>query len=250
MKGLWKKALLTAVVVSFASMLLLNVDASAKTTHNVAFIYGTKISMQTVADGGNAVIPTDTSVSGYTFIGWTDSALNVKADKMILGMYTNNTPYAASTSAVSNVKKINDNTTAPFLPWWSEEKGVPGKTCVVRWYNGWNNELWKTDVVPYGSSLPNPEDPCIDGLEFVGWEGSWTNVTEDRAIKAWYYRNYTVKFVNSENGEVHDIQHVRSGENAKYPTTPTMNGYSFDKWEGSIEGVHEDRTIYSIFKPN
>ncbi|HOO27579.1 MAG TPA: hypothetical protein PLU43_03875, partial [Lachnospiraceae bacterium] len=117
MKGIIKKTLLTAAAALFTCIFFINVNAEAKTTHNVAFIYGTKINMQTVTDGGNAVIPTDTSVSGYTFIGWTDSAVNIQSDKIILGMYTNNTPYAASTSAVSTVKKINDNTTAPFLPW-------------------------------------------------------------------------------------------------------------------------------------
>lgn len=248
MKGILKKALLTAVAAVFACTLFVNVKADAKTTHTVTFIYGTKASVQEVTDGGNAVIPTDTSVTGFTFIGWTDSAVNIQADKVILGMYTNNTPYAAATSAVSTVMKVNDNVTAPFLPWWTDQKGVPGKTCVVRWYNGWNNELWKTDVVPYGSSLPDPADPCLDGYEFVGWEGSWKNITEDRAIKAWYYRRYTVKFINGETNEVCDIQKVRSGGNAKYPSTPSADGFEFDHWEGSIENIQGDTEIYGVFK--
>ncbi len=250
MIGMIKKAIFAMAAVVLSSVMFTSANVEAKTTHNVAFVYGTKISMQTVPDGGNAVIPTDTSVSGYTFIGWTDSAIDVRTDKMILGMYTNNTPYAASTSAVSTVKKVNDNVTAPFLPWWTDEKGVPGKTCVVRWYNGWNDELWKTDVVPYGSSLPDPQDPCLDGYEFVGWEGSWTNITEDRAIKAWYYRRYRVKFINGETNDVIDTQNIRSGGNAKCPTPPNVDGYTFDRWEGSAENIQEDREIYAIYKKN
>ncbi|HKM22071.1 MAG TPA: InlB B-repeat-containing protein [Lachnospiraceae bacterium] len=228
-------------------------EVKAAGAHVVTFMYGTKINQQIVADGGYAAIPTDTAVNGYTFLGWTDSAINVKTDKIILGMYVNNVPYAPATNAISSVKKVNNNTSAPFLSWWaigSPERGVPGETCVVRWYNGWTNELWKTEVVPYGSSLPDPQDPCLDGFEFVGWEGSWTNITEDRAIKAWYYRNYVVEYVDSVTGKRFSWQHIREGENGKYPESevPTIEGYYFTgKWEGSIDNVRENRVIKAIY---
>ncbi|HOO28502.1 MAG TPA: InlB B-repeat-containing protein, partial [Lachnospiraceae bacterium] len=123
-----------------------------------------------------------------------------------------------------------------------------GVTCVVRWYNGWTDELWKTEVVAYGTTLPDPADPCLDGFEFVGWEGSWTNITEDRAIKAWYYRRYKVKFINSETGEVYDTQAIRSGGDAEYPSTPSMDGYSFDHWEGSRKYSGGYLNICSIYE--
>ena len=80
--------------------------------------------------------------------------------------------------------------------------GVPGKTCVVKWYNGSNGELWSTDVIPYGSSATPPEEPCITGLEFIGWDGVWTNVTQDTNIIACFYRTYHALFVCAECGEI------------------------------------------------
>lgn len=248
MKGLIQKMLIGGIALTGICFLLLTSSVEAKVMHTVTFMYGTKTNVQQVADGGTAIIPTDTAVNGFTFLGWTDSCYNVKSDKLILGMYVNNTPYATATNQVSSVKKINDNTSAPFLPWWDGQKGVPGVTCVVRWYNGWNNELWKTEVVPFGSSLPDPQDPCLDGFEFVGWEGSWTNITEDRAIKAHYYILHTVRFIDSVSGKIVDVQHVRDGSAAKAVTPPGAHRKAFDKYSHSFDNVTSDMDIYILYK--
>lgn len=178
-------AFLTAVCV----LLMLPEEVQAGTKkYTVTFIYGDKISQQKVSDGGYATIPTDTSIPGFTFLGWSNSAVDVTQDRIILGLYANNTPYAPLTNSFSSVKKINENMSAPFLPQWSlesPEKGVPGVTCIVRWYNSWDSKLWKTEVVPYGTTLADPNEPVEAGIQFIGWEGNWTNITEDRAIKAW-----------------------------------------------------------------
>lgn len=249
MKGLAKKMLFGGIALAGLCVLIMTVSADAKVKHTVTFMYGTKTNVQQVVDGGNAVIPTDTAVNGFTFLGWTDSAFNVKADKLILGMYTNNTPLATATTASSNVKKVNDNKSAPFMPWWDGTKGVPGVTCVVRWYNGSTNEVWKTEVVPYGSSLPDPADPCFDHLEFIGWEGDWKNITEDRAIRAWYFKTYKVVVRNPlENYTISDVKWIREGEalskNSVY--APFYAGYEFKGFKDygdSTPAVHSDMEV-------
>ena len=247
MKGLFRKMVVGVVTLSLVCGAFLYVPAQAKAKHTVTFMYGTKVNTQVVPDGGNAIVPIDTGVEGFTFLGWTDSCMNVRADKLILGMYVSNTPYATATNSMSSVKKINDNTSAPFLPWWDGTKGVPGVTCVVRWYNGHNNELWKTEVVPYGSSLPDPEDPCMDHLEFVGWEGSWKNITEDRAIKAWYYETHQVKFRDGVEGDIYDVQWVRHGEGTD-SKPPFHRGWSFKKYDRSISCITEDMEVTAIYE--
>lgn len=247
MKGFVTKLIVATFALVGLCAIVLTVPASAKAKHTVTFLYGTKMNTQVVPDGGNAVVPIDTGIDGYTFIGWTDSCMNVKSDKMILGMYVNNTPYAAATNSTSNIKKINDNTSAPFLPWWDGSKGVPGVTCVVRWYNGHNGELWKTEVVPYGSSLPDPADPCIEGYEFVGWEGSWKNITEDRAIKAYYYHLNKVRFFSSIDGELLDVQWIRDGMPAR-ECEPWFEGWYFDKYTPGIGCITGDTDITVVYK--
>ncbi len=223
-------------------------DTYAKTKHTVTFMWGANVSVQTVTDGGNAKIPTNVEAPGFTFLGWTDSAVNVRTDKIIIGMYAANTPYAQGTNAVSNVKKVNNNTSAAFMPWWTEEKGVPGKTCVVRWYNGWNKGLYKTEVVPFGTTLPDPVDPQEEGLMFVGWEGSWQNITEDRAIAAYFYRVHKVSFYDSLTGAKYDLQYLLDGDDAYSCLNPVHEGYEFDHYEGKREDIHEDTDLYAIYR--
>ncbi len=247
MKGIWKKVISTAVVLACMLAFLTPIEAQAKTMHTVTYKYGAKTVSVPVEHGGNAMIPTDTAIQGYTFRGWVGSAMNVTEDRVISGVYSANTPYASGSNAVSTVKKINDNKSAPFLPWWDGTKGVPGVSCVVRWYNGSNNELWKTQVVPYGYSLPDPADPCISGLQFVGWEGDWTNITEDRAIKAWYYITHKVVFYDPVDKEIFDVQYVRVGEAARATKAPYHPGWRFNKYDVSFDNVRQDMVVTALY---
>lgn len=223
--------LLGALFTGMAMMLLiLPTEAqAAPKKHTVTFIYGDRISQQEVSDGAYAKIPTDTSIQGYTFLGWSDSAVNVRQDKIILGMYANNIPYAPLTNSFSHIKKVNENMSAPFLPEWSitsPEMGVPGVTCIVRWYNSWDMQIFKTDVVSYGGTLPNPMDPDVEGIEFIGWEGNWNNVTEDRAIKAWGVKKEAEDESSTSDEDataIMDIDADTKVETKEDPTTANIN---------------------------
>lgn len=191
MSSVMKKAFITVAIALLAIITVNTSDVYAKKTYTVTFIYGNTVDTQQVAKGQNAVIPVNTAFPGYTFAGWTDTGANIQCDKTILGMYIPNSiqPVPSTGKAI----KYNNNITAPGCDWWDYSlKGEPGKTCVVRWYNGSNGELWKIDVVPYGTTLDDPGNPCLAGLEFLGWEGSWENITEDRNIRAWYIKNQRI----------------------------------------------------------
>lgn len=218
-----KKLLISMAICALALVSVKTTDVAAAKKYNVTFIYGMNVNTQVVKAGKNAVVPTNTDVPGFIFAGWTDTAANINSDKVILGMYTPIVVPTASKEPTQNkvggpAIKINNNVSAPAEAWWDMSlKGTPGKTCVVRWYNGHNGELWKTEVVPYGTTLDDPGNPCIEGYDFVGWEGSWENITEDRNIKAWYYHKYCVTFINSETGKVMEEKWVRDGETVGEP---------------------------------
>jgi hypothetical protein len=110
----------------------------------------------------------------------------------------------------------------------------------VKWYNGSTSELWRADVVAYGATLPQPANPCMAGLEFTGWDGSWSNITTDRNIIACYYKNYTVKYVCGICGEVQDIQYVRQGDSCKNCTAHHHSGKEFKYW--ADPEIQEDGT--------
>ncbi len=169
--------------------------------------------------------PTDLNVDGYAFCGWDVSLASVQQDTVAKAVYLP-TGGSTETSQIcytwqhlpSGVLSYSNVTSATLPKETSELKnpatqmsvpchltalqvialnpvGIPGKTCVVKWYNGSTGELWGADVVKYGDSLPQPENPCITGLEFTGWQGSWNNITEDRDIVGSFYKTYKVVYM-------------------------------------------------------
>ena len=268
MKGLMKKAVVCLLMIGVVAVGFGATDVAAKGrrggSHNVTYVYGLKSVTVPVAHGQNAPLPTDTYVPGYTFVSWVGNTMNVTEDRVILGAYNKEAapqPYCnfeTYTGGYRSGRKVNSNKSAPFEPWWSTlnlPKGTPGKTCAVYWYNGHNGELWKTDIVPYGSSLPTPDDPCIAGYEFMGWEGDWTNVTEDRAIRAWYLTTHKVHFVCDYCGESLGDKTVQDGFGCWIdPHSHKDEGKVFDHYVTSGGSVYEgggvtcDMTVHAIFK--
>lgn len=267
MKGIIKKGLAFVIALTMVMAVAVpqNVEAKAK-THTVTFVYGTKMVTQQVKHGANAVVPVDTAVPGYAFSSWVGNPFNVTEDRIILGAYNKDT-YTAYATAQPNVViskyglpvfqpqptvRINANKTAPEPEWWKDlniPRGVPGKTCAVHFYNGWNGEYWKTEIVPYGGSLADPGNPCLAGFEFVGWEGDWTNVTEDRCIKAYYYIYHYVKFVCSYCGNTIDTQRIRVGDNCRPVESHAYDHtIEFDHWEGRTTDIQTDGEVVAIYK--
>ncbi len=210
---------------------------------SVTFVtpYGNYVSY--VEQGHSAAYngPVDINVTGFAFCGW-DVPLNcVMQNTVATAVYMPmgdakqsvdvcNVYHSAPTGVLSystaGEHSISTGTTLKTSPYpptvmtqakrlTAEESirlnpvGNPGKTCVVRWYNGSNGELWFTDVIPYGGTATPPETPCIDGLEFVGWDGSWTGVTSDRNIIACFYRTYRVLYVCADCGTLFATKDLR-----------------------------------------
>lgn len=121
--------------------------------------------------------------------------------------------------------------------------------------------------VPHGGNAVKPDDPEIDGLTFVGWDGSFENITEDTVISAMFSDNlgddpstettttfdpfpsepsgttHTVTFV--VNGERHTIT-VADGGTAVPPVTPSADS-GFVGWDKSLDNIVEDTVITAVF---
>ena len=259
MKGLAKKIIIAAIAAILLATCVIGTDTFAKgrkSVHNVTYIYGMNSVTVQVSHGANAPVPTDTYVPGYQFSGWVGNYNNVTEDRVILGAYAQNIPVQQMQTVQQYTERWGNAKSAPWPSWWSTinlPKGVPGKTCAVHWYNEWNGEIWKTDIVPYGSSLATPPNPCIAGYDFSGWEGDWTNVTEDRAIGATYYVKHKLKFIDGLTGDTIDTVYVHDGEGA-YPDPPHhskkhFKGYFYEEGgEYDGNGCHQDHTFYARYE--
>lgn len=234
----------------------------------VTFVTTHGLYQKTAPQGTNMTYmgPTDVNVPGYVFCGWSVPLANVQSDLIAWPLYTytdgsvsssvlacNVLTHAPSgvlsystankdtlqiSNAVKAVPQTPMATPCTLTPQQSialNPVGVPGKTCVVKWYNGSNSELWKTDVVAYGATLPQPADPCISGLEFVGWDGSWTNITSDRNIIACYYKLRHIDFVCGWCGESFDETTIRETDSlsaaADAISTYDHHHADFDGWD-------------------
>ncbi|MBQ6968325.1 MAG: hypothetical protein IJP84_10550 [Lachnospiraceae bacterium] len=208
--------------------------------------------------------PTDLNVDGYAFCGWNVSLANVQQDLVAKAVYlpkgggteTSNICYTWQTLP-SGVLSYSNVTSATLPKETTDLKtpqtpmtvtghltaaqvlalnpvGIPKKTCVVKWYNGSTGELWGADVVNYGATLPQPDNPCITGLEFTGWDGSWTNITEDRNIVGSFYKSYKVVYMcEACNQPMGDVM-IREGDSVPRFTHDVHNhcaeGHDFRGW--------------------
>ena len=261
-----KKLMVLPLLLAFT--LLFGTIVSAKTV-SVYFVTPYGIHVMKAAQGSNMTYkgPTDVNVPGYVFCGWNIPLANVQTDLIAWPIYVKNdgsvsasvdacnvlthaptgvlsysTANGGANLEISNAVKAVPQTPMPTPCTLTPEQsirlnpvGVPGKTCVVKWYNGSNSELWKTDVVAYGSSLPQPADPCIHGLEFVGWDGLWTNITSDRNIVACYYKTKHIRFVCGKCGASFDEKTIRSTDSyeaaAAGVSLSDHNHGDFDGWD-------------------
>ncbi len=124
--------------------------------------------------------------------------------------------------------------------------------------------------VPHGGNAEKPDDPQIDGLTFIGWDGSFNNITKDTIITAMFdeaFGNESNDNSGSSNDNDNDnntITHtvtvvigdktttlqVAHGESANLPTTINLEGYLFMGWDKDYTHITSDITITAILKEN
>ncbi len=130
-----------------------------------------------------------------------------------------------------------------------------------------------TQEVPYGGDAEQPADPIIEGKKFVGWDGSFENITEDELTISAIFEddeNYVTTsattvtdeseiFATSEsdiyltvtvsvNG-TYTAQKVKYGESAILPAV-NIPGYIFLGWDRSPDNITEDCTITALLVPD
>lgn len=109
-------------------------------------------------------------------------------------------------------------------------------------------------IVDLGMSAVAPKAPACVGYVFDGWDGDYTNVTEDRMIIALYtYTTHTVNFY-AYGQEVWESQTVEHGAAARIPEkTPAGKGnIIFDHWgwSSNMDSVIRDLNCNAMFKQN
>lgn len=109
-----------------------------------------------------------------------------------------------------------------------------------------------------GMNAVQPADPIVEGKKFMGWDGSFNNITSDTTITAIFEDIETDTDTSSEAG-YHTVtvvigtstttQSVKDGEAASIPSTITLEGYTFKGWDTDFSCVKSDMTVTAILEP-
>lgn len=116
----------------------------------------------------------------------------------------------------------------------------------VTFMNG--SEVIDEQMVPYGSAAVAPTNVTREGHKFVGWNVSFSRVTEALTVKALFEElvTHTVDIVNAD-GETIGSVNVEEDANYTLPEAPDKEGYTFDAYyDGETRlGVAGDEILVS-----
>ena len=126
----------------------------------------------------------------------------------------------------------------------------------------WDGDILEVQKVLEGGDAIAPETPSRpdDGntrYEFSSWNNDFTEVTEDRTIRAEYTftKFYIVTFL-SKDGDTIYTEEVMEGESAKdpldifyspQPTETEDNYYSFWKWDKEFDNITQDTIVTELY---
>lgn len=124
-----------------------------------------------------------------------------------------------------------------------------------------------TQEVPYGGNAEQPADPAIPGKRFIGWDGSFNNITEEIMISAIFEDDDSqttttadteITFTSSSdstftvtisvNGNI-TTQEVSYGGSVTLPAV-SIPGYIFMGWDRTPNNITENCTITAILVPD
>ncbi len=162
----------------------------------------------------------------------------------------------AETEALSETAEDTETETADTV-YNDDEEFMDDKYIVYVVVEG---EITEQEVA-YGKDAVQPADPVIEGKKFVGWDGSFLNITSDTTISAIFEdENISSEstYASSADG-THTVtviigsnvsaQTVNDGESAVIPAEVTVDGYIFKGWDTDFSCVKSDLTVTAVLEP-
>lgn len=247
------------------------------TTYVVTFLKydGTVYARQVIEHNKNAVTPSVRNRPGYDFIGWTGSYENVTSDLIIIPIYKVKeftvTFVDSTDSPIGKVQhvKYGESAIAPQAPkvecktfkMWDKKFDVVTyditvkaiydiATYVVKFLK-YDGSLYATQTIKHNGTAITPSVPFRDGYDFVGWNGSYENVTSDLILLPIYKeQEFKVTFVDSKDAPIGNPQTVKYGQSAIAPNAPILEGHQFSKWNVPFNSIKGDLTVKAVYTIN
>ncbi len=266
-----------------------NTTPASEQSYSVTFYGedGSVIDTQSVAYGQNATAPTAPTVNGYVFEKWLGDYTAVTDDVEIYATYKidptqqsyNVSFYGEANTLITTVSvPYGESATAPTAPTVSGKTFIGWKgdytevvenvkiyaiykddptqsTYTVTFYDYSNNIIGRPQKVLYGENATAPNAPTIEGMDFVGWRGDYTEVVSDVKVYAEYRVKtagtlHLVTFEDADGGVI-KIEFVETGLSA---TMPEMSVYKknhyFTGWSAEVTNITASTVIKPLFATN
>ena len=131
---------------------------------------------------------------------------------------------------------------------YTVEYNVPGGTEYTVRFLDWNGDVLDTQTIEEGSDATPPSNPSRTGYDFIGWQGTYTNIQADTDITAQYkIKTFTVRFLDWDNS-ILKTQTVDYGGNATPPNNHTRDGYTFTGWQGTYTNITSNVDIIAQYE--
>ena len=160
------------------------------------------------------------SYTGRTWIGWT-----TKSDG-------SGKSYKDEES-VSNLTEVDGGTVTLYAQWSTN-------AYTVRFIDGHDNSVIKTQQVDYGKSATAPDKPVHKGYTASEWNGNYTNITKNTDITVNYSPNkYNIKFDSNggTSGSMSDVEAVYDAKKNLPANDFSRTGYQWSGWNDNAAGT-------------
>lgn len=152
--------------------------------------------------------------------------------------------YSVTVTAVNKVAQTQSNTVQFTVK----------DDVTVKFYDTVSNSVIKTETVHYGHDAHAPALPSYEGYNILGWDKSYTKVTEDITVNTSTKKlTYTVRFFDSFTDEVVKTQTVSYNDPATAPSDEIMQkrhsdkGYDFINWDKDFSSIKGNIDVYSVY---
>ena len=223
---------------------------------------GSEIEPMTLDYGTAIVLPDAPTREGYEFAGWAEEVPETMPDRDLVLNATWNVLQYTVKFVVDGVAVYEESldygtvvtkpadpvkegyTFAGWDPEFVEGTTVPvggltyNATWNVNYYTvtfKWNDVVYSTASVAYGSAITAPETPEREGYEFAGWTPEVPEVmpAENLTFEAtWDICYYEVSFV--VDGEVVQSENLAYGSEIVAPEVAEKEGYTFVGWSPEL----------------
>ncbi|MBQ3196360.1 MAG: InlB B-repeat-containing protein [Clostridia bacterium] len=242
--------------------------------------YGETLDVQYVEHGEGATAPEAPEVEGYKFIGWDKSFDNITGDTVVTAVYEKlivkvtfvaehgtmagdtvvEVPYGTELYTVAH-PEVTANEGYKFIGWEPVNETLTADTTVTAKFDrlsftvsfiDHDGTVLKTEEVFYGDAATAPVVEDREGYEFIGWDGSFDNVTEDTTITAVYEQIMVdVTFV-AEHGTlagetVISVPYGTELDTVAHPEVTANEGYTFIGWAPASATLTEDTIVTAQF---